>query len=212
MKISTNVVRLRQPDEFDDPLTEVLRTGARRLLAQAVEMEAEAFLSAMQDLRLPDGRARLVRHGHGPEREIQTGIGPMPVARVRIRDRGASRPQDRIRFSSTLLPKWGRRTRSLDTLLPVLYLRGVSNGDFLAHDGQPVALVHRDDPSAGKLQVTAQRPPGSIGVTGDGTVFSLVFTAKAKGSGNVSISMPGARNSQNQPLEVLGSQATVTVN
>lgn len=130
MKIPTNIVRLRQPDELDDPLTEVLRMGARRLLAQAIEMEAEAFLSAMQELRLPDGRARLVRHGHGPEREIQTGIGPVPVARVRIRDRGASRPQDRIRFSSALLPKWARRTRSLDALLPVLYLRGISTGDF----------------------------------------------------------------------------------
>src|SRR3954451_23698259 len=113
MESSTNVIRLRQPDEIDDPLTEVLRTGARRLLAQAVEMEAEAFLTAMQALRLRDGRARLVRHGHGPERAIQTGIGPVPVARVRIRDRGATSPADRIRFSSTLLPRWARRTRSL---------------------------------------------------------------------------------------------------
>jgi putative transposase len=136
MDTPSNIVRLRQPDGTDDPLTEVLRTGARRLLAQAVEMEAEAFLAAVQDLRLPDGRARLVRHGHGhgPEREIQTGIGPVPVARVRIRDRGATGPQERIRFSSTLLPKWARRTRGLDALLPVLYLRGylrgVSTGDF----------------------------------------------------------------------------------
>ena len=90
MESSTNILRLRQPDEIDDPLTEVLRAGARRLLAQALEMEAEAFLAAMQDLRLPDGRARLVRHGHGPEREVQTGIGPVPVARVKIRDRGGS--------------------------------------------------------------------------------------------------------------------------
>ncbi|HYX53221.1 MAG TPA: cohesin domain-containing protein [Candidatus Limnocylindrales bacterium] len=94
----------------------------------------------------------------------------------------------------------------------ILQFVNVSNGDFLARDGQPVALVHRDDPSAGKLQVTAQRPPGSSGVTGEGTVFSLVFTAKTKGTGNVSISVPGARNSQNQPLDVLGSQAAVTVN
>src|SRR3954447_2377205 len=118
MESSTNVIRLRQPDEIDDPLTEVLRTGARRLLTEAVEMEAEAFLAAMQDLRLPDGRARLVRHGHGPERQIQTGIGPVPVARMRIRNRGATSPQERIRFSSTLLPRWARRTRSLDALLP----------------------------------------------------------------------------------------------
>jgi hypothetical protein len=78
MHTATTMVRLRQPEEMDDPLTEVLRTGARRLLAQAVEMEADAFLAAMQDLKLPDGRSRLVRHGHGPEREIQTGIGPVP--------------------------------------------------------------------------------------------------------------------------------------
>ena len=65
MDSPTNIVRLRQPEEIDDPLTEVLRAGARCLLAQAVELEAEAFLSAMQDLRLPDGRARLVRQGSG---------------------------------------------------------------------------------------------------------------------------------------------------
>ncbi|MBL7309740.1 IS256 family transposase, partial [Escherichia coli] len=63
METPTNVVRLRHLEDLDDPLTEVLRSGARRLLAQAVEMEADAFLSAMQDLRLQDGRARLVRHG-----------------------------------------------------------------------------------------------------------------------------------------------------
>ena len=118
MESPTTVVRLRQPGEIDDPLTEVLRAGARRLLAQAVEMEADAFLAAMQDLRLPDGRARLVRHGHGPEREIQTGIGPVPVSRVRIRDRGATDAADRVHFSSMILPKWARRTRSLNALLP----------------------------------------------------------------------------------------------
>ncbi len=62
------VVRLHQHDDVDDPLTDMLRTGARWLLAQAAEMEAEAFLAGMQNLKLPDGRARLVRHGHGPER------------------------------------------------------------------------------------------------------------------------------------------------
>ena len=88
MTSHSTVVPLRQPDEIDDPLTEVLRSGARRLLAQAVEAEAEAFLAAMRELRLPDGRPRLVRHGHGPERQVQTGIGPVPVQRVKLRDRG----------------------------------------------------------------------------------------------------------------------------
>jgi putative transposase len=126
MNTSTNVVRLRQPDAIEDPLTDVLRAGARRLLAQAVELEAEAFLAGMRELKLPDGRDRLVRHGHGPERLIQTGIGPVAVSRVKIRDRGAVGGADRVRFSSAILPRWARRTRSLDALLPVLYLRGVS--------------------------------------------------------------------------------------
>jgi len=139
-----NVVRLRQPDDVDDPLTDVLRAGARRLLAQAVELEAEAFLAGMQELKLPDGRARLVRHGHGPERAIQTGIGAVGVARVKIRDRGAASDDDRVRFSSAILPKWSRRTRSLDALLPVLYLRGVSTGDF---QEALTALLGKDAPN-----------------------------------------------------------------
>jgi general secretion pathway protein D len=94
----------------------------------------------------------------------------------------------------------------------VLQFVSVTNGDFLAKDGQNVVLVHRDDASTGKLQITAQRTPGSQGVSGDGTVFNLTFTAKSKGTGTISIAVPGARNSQNQPLEVLGSQSTVTVN
>jgi transposase-like protein len=130
MTSHTTVVPLRQPETVEDPLTAVLRSGARRLLAQAVEAEAEAFLAEMRGLRLPDGRERVVRHGHGPERLVQTGIGAVAVRRVKVRDRGAEEGSERIRFTSTLLPRWARRTRSLDALLPVLYLRGVSMGDF----------------------------------------------------------------------------------
>jgi len=151
MNTSTKVVRLRQPDEIDDPLTDVLRAGARRLLAQAVELEAEAFLAGMRGLKLPDGRDRLVRHGHGPERMIQTGIGPVAVSRVKIRDRGAVCDEERVRFSSSILPKWARRTRSLDALLPVLYLRGVSTGDF----GEALAaLLGRDAPNLSPSVIT----------------------------------------------------------
>jgi general secretion pathway protein D len=88
----------------------------------------------------------------------------------------------------------------------------VTNGDFLGKDGQNVGLVYRDDDSTGKLQITAQRTPGVAGVSGDGTVFNLTFMAKAKGTGTIAISVPGARNSKNQPQDVLGSQTTVTVN
>jgi putative transposase len=139
------VVPLGHPDTIEDPLTAVLRSGARRLLAQAVEAEAEAFLAEMKGVRLPDGRERLVRHGHGPERLVQTGIGPVPVRRAKLRDRGAGEGGgERIRFASAILPRWARRTRSLDALLPILYLRGVSMGDF----GEALAaLLGKDAPN-----------------------------------------------------------------
>src|SRR5207302_9601887 len=94
----------------------------------------------------------------------------------------------------------------------ILQFVSVSNGDFLSRDGQPVALVHRDDAVSGTLQISAQRPPGSAGVNGDGVVFNLMFMAKNKGASSVIISNPGARNSQNQPLQAQGSKAAVTIN
>src|ERR671917_2286775 len=84
----------------------------------------------MKGVRLPDGRERVVRHGLGPERLVQTGIGPVAVRRVKLRDRGAGPDGGRIRFTSAILPCWARRTPSLDAPLPILYLRGVSMGDF----------------------------------------------------------------------------------
>jgi putative transposase len=130
MTEDNSLIRLRQPDDIDDPLTALLRSGARRLLEQAIEAEVEAFLASRRNLKLADGRDRLVRHGHGPERVIQTGIGPVEVQRVKVRDRAPGPAPERIRFSSTLLPRWARRTTSLDALLPILYRRGVSAGDF----------------------------------------------------------------------------------
>jgi putative transposase len=128
MPSPSTIVPLRQPDAIDDPLTAILRSGARRLLAQAIEAEAEAFLATMKTQHLPDGRERVVRHG--PERLVQTGIGPVAVQRVKLRDRTPAASDERIRFTSAILPRWARRSRSLDALLPILYLRGVSMGDF----------------------------------------------------------------------------------
>jgi putative transposase len=130
MNEDNSLVRLRQPDAIDDPLTALLRSGARQLLEQAIEAEVAAFLASRKDLKLAEGRDRLVRHGHGPERVIQTGIGPVEVQRVKVRDRASGPAAERIRFRSALLPRWARRTTSLDALLPILSLRGVSAGDF----------------------------------------------------------------------------------
>jgi hypothetical protein len=124
----TTVIRFRQPDAIDDLLTELAREGARRMLAQALIAEADAVVALWKDLKLPDGRDRVVRHGHGPHRAIQTGVGPVEVRRGKVRDRGHVGAEEKIRFTSSILPKWARRTKSLDALLPVLYLRGVSLG------------------------------------------------------------------------------------
>jgi putative transposase len=136
----TNVFPLSQPGTFADPLTEVLRSGARALLTQAVEAEVAALLSGHADKLTDDGRARLVRHGHLPEREIMTGIGAVAVRCPRVRDRVGEGSQ-RIRFSSAVLPPYARRSKSLEVLIPILYLKGVSTGDF---EEALVALFGKD--------------------------------------------------------------------
>jgi transposase-like protein len=126
-----NVVQLIQPGAFEDQLTEVLRRGARDLLAQAVEAEVAEFLARHAALKTDDGRTRVVRHGHLPEREVMTGIGSVGVRQPRVRDRKATADDPmRIRFSPSILPPYVRRSRSIETLLPILYLKGISTGDF----------------------------------------------------------------------------------
>jgi putative transposase len=131
MEDDTTITQLHQPGSILDPLTEIAREGARQMLAAALRAEAASFVAQFEDERLPDGRHRIVRHGTGPERMIQTGIGPIPVQRQKVRDRAAGVPAEgRIRFTSNILPRWARRSKSLDALLPILYLRGISTGDF----------------------------------------------------------------------------------
>ena len=151
MSRDTTVVRLRQPDAVDDPLSELAREGARRMLAQALIAEADAFVAMWKDLKLPDGRDRVVRHGHGPERAIQTGVGPVAVRRAKVRDRGKVGAAEKIRFTSSILPKWARRTKSLDALLPILYLRGISTGDF---QEALAALLGKDAPNLSPAVIT----------------------------------------------------------
>jgi len=138
----TNVFQLAQPGTFTDSLTEVLREGARALLARAVEAEVADFLARHADRKTEDGRRRVVRHGHLPERAIMTGIGPVAVRQPRVRDR-AGDGGERIRFNPNILPRYARRTKSLEALIPILYLKGVSTGDF---EEALAALVGKDAP------------------------------------------------------------------
>ena len=121
---------LVQPGEFSDHLTDVLRSGAQALLAQAVEAEVAGFLATHEQERLGDGRARLVRHGHLPERKIQTGIGAVTVKQPRVRDRSGKEDAGQLRFSPSVVPKYVRRSKSLEALIPWLYLKGISSGEF----------------------------------------------------------------------------------
>jgi|TARA_Y100000310_G_scaffold304336_1_gene343374 transposase-like protein len=118
-------VSVGQP-EVTDPLTELLRQGSRELIARAVEAEFAAFLAAYDAALDEEGRRQVVRNGYLPERAVQTGIGSVSVRVPRARDRSGSG----ILFHSNLLPPYLRRTKSVEDLIPWLYLKGISTGDF----------------------------------------------------------------------------------
>lgn len=138
-----NVLALSQPGSFTDMLTEVLRNGAQALLARAVEAEAADFLAKYAELRTKDGRKRVVRHGYLPERSIMTGIGSVKVRQPRVRDRDPDAGDTAVKFTPAILPRYARRSKSLEVLLPILYLKGVSTGDF---DEALSALLGKDAP------------------------------------------------------------------
>jgi transposase-like protein len=139
-----SVIKLNQPGAFDDQLTEVLRNGARTLLTQAVEAEVSEFLAKHADLKTPDGHRRIVRHGRLPEREVMTGIGPVAARQPRVRDHeAAAGDPNRIRFTPAILPPYARRSKSLEMLIPILYLKGISTGDF---EEALAALLGKDVP------------------------------------------------------------------
>ena len=125
----TTITQLPDPSGFtSDPFTDVLRDGARKLIEQAIHAELATLMAAFSETKLEDGRARVVRHGHLPEREVMTGIGPVPVKVPRVRDREPG--DDRITFTPSILPRYLRKAKSVEELLPWLYLKGVSTGDF----------------------------------------------------------------------------------
>lgn len=113
-----------------DVLTEILREGAEKLLVQAVEAEVAAYIERHADFRDADGHRLVVRNGHLPERKIQTGIGPVTVRQLRVNDQRVDEAGRRIRFTSEILPPYLRKTRSIEELIPWLYLKGISTGDF----------------------------------------------------------------------------------
>ena len=125
MKEST-ILEFKNPSEGISELEKVLKIGAERLLKAAVEEEVASFLSKHKHKVTEEGHAQIVRNGHLPERTIQTGLGDIPIKVPRTRDRG----HEGIKFTSQLLPPYLKRTKNIEDLLPWLYLKGLSTGDF----------------------------------------------------------------------------------
>ena len=128
MSETTNATLPDPSGSSPDPLTGIIRDGARKLIEQAIEAELATLPAAFAADKLADGRARLVRHGHLPAREVLTGVGPVAVKVPRVRDRKPG--ADKITFTSRILPRYLRKAKSVEELLPWLYLKGVSPGDF----------------------------------------------------------------------------------
>jgi putative transposase len=121
-----NVVGFRGREAETDPLTELLRVGARQLIHQAVEAELQELLAEHSERRTVDGKAGVVRNGYLPERELQTGVGPVTVRIPKVR----ARTGDAVAFRSALVPPYVRKTKSLEAALPWLYLKGISTGEM----------------------------------------------------------------------------------
>ena len=128
MPCSTTETAIVPLARVQDVLTDVLRQGAQQLLAQAIEAEVADWVDRHQDCRDAAGRRQVVRNGHLPERTITTGVGPVTVKQPRVHDRRAA--GEREKFHSAILPPYLRKTKSVEELIPWLYLKGVSSGDF----------------------------------------------------------------------------------
>jgi len=121
-----NVLEFAGRETISDPLTALLRSGAQQLINQAVEAELEELLGRYSDQCTGDGNAVVVRNGHLPERELQTGLGPVTVKVPKVR----SKTGEPVTFRSALVPPYVRKTKSLEAALPWLYLKGVSSGEM----------------------------------------------------------------------------------
>jgi len=130
MAEATKIHDIHQPPSSQITLDELLREGARRLLQSAIEQEVAAYIDAHATELDEDGHRLVVRNGRAPARNLQTGVGPIPVTRPRVDDRRVDEDGNRLRFESALLPPYLRRSKSIEELLPWLYLKGISTGDF----------------------------------------------------------------------------------
>ncbi|MEM9556495.1 MAG: transposase [Acidobacteriota bacterium] len=127
-KTTANLLEFPADDGLPNALDEILREGARKMLTQAIQEEVDAYLERRSHLVDENGHRLVVRNGTHPARDLQTPVGSIEVKQPRVRDRRAQ--DERERFSSKILPPYLRKTKSIEELIPWLYLKGVSTGDF----------------------------------------------------------------------------------
>jgi transposase-like protein len=130
MKKNTSELPFRTEPECWSVLEQIAREGARHMLQQALENEVQDYLEAHKNLKDEKGKQVVVRNGYHPERSLVTGLGPLQIKQSRVDDRRINDYCDTERFSSTILPRYLRRMPSIDNLIPVLYLKGISTNDF----------------------------------------------------------------------------------
>ncbi len=143
---SSQNTTVSESDSASDVMTQILKQGAQQMLKAAIEAEVQEYLDVRQSLRDEQGHRHVIRNGRLPERELMTGLGPIPVQKSRVRDKRY--PTDREEFSSKILPKYLRKAESIKKLIPWLYLKGTSTNDF------PEALQALLGPNAKGLSAT----------------------------------------------------------
>lgn len=146
---TSNVISI--PAKPADVLTEILKRGAQQMLAQAIEAEVAAYIEEHRDAMDAEGRRLVVRNGLAEEREIQTPLGQIPIRQPRVNDKRLGENGERMRFTSAILPPYLRRTKSIEELIPWLYLKGISTGDF---SEALASLLGKDAPGLSASTVT----------------------------------------------------------
>jgi putative transposase len=141
--LDAEVLEFRSQFGETSPLDELIRHGAQQMLQSAIEMEVDDFLAQHADRRDARGKRLVIRNGYQPAREILTGAGRLAVEQPRVRDNSREK-ENRVRFSSSILPPYLRRSKAIDELIPWLYLKGISTGDFTE---ALQALVGEDAPA-----------------------------------------------------------------
>ena len=215
------------PQVVRDVLTEIAREGARKMLARALEDEVAAYVGAAVDERDEDGRRLVVRNGHAEEGKVQTGLGAIVVRAPRVCDGRKDEMGEPMRFTSKILPPYLRRTRSVEELLPWLYLCGVSTNGFQdalsaifgadAPGLSPTTIVRLKAVWEPEYEAWTRRPLGTkryvylwvdgvyvnVRLTGEPTCILVVIGATAQGDKELLAVHDGVRESEESWKEVL---------